>query len=309
MEYLVLAYYHLTHIEDPQSEVARHQAFLKDKDVSCRIYISHQGINGQFSGVREDAEAFMAWLQKDFSISFKVHRHHEHVFPRKTVKYRPQLVALDAACDLSQRGVYLTPEAWKERLSHPSEGRLIVDVRNDYEWKVGHFERAISPPARTFREFRAYAEELKKRISLSTEILMCCTGGIRCEFYSSYLKSLGFTDIFQLQGGIIQYGLVVGNAHWKGKLFVFDDRLTIPISNEPTEALSHCCYCHVSEDRYLNCANAACNTLFIVCPRCAYAHEGCCSSSCRLHPKKRTLDGKDLYKPFRKKENHSYCLV
>lgn len=299
----VLAYYRFTDIPDPQSEVAAHKAFFKDRQITSRIYISENGINGQMSGAREDAEAYIKWmhanpLYKD--MPFKIHPYHENVFPRQVVKYRKQLVALDEEVDLSLAGEHVTPEAWNTLLE--SEDRpLLIDVRNDYEWNVGRFEGAECPPCETFREFRTYTDELKTRVDpKKTPVMMYCTGGIRCELYSALMKKEGFEKIYQLDGGVINYGLQQGSKHWLGTLFVFDDRMTVPIAEEPTQVIGRCHFCKKENESYYNCANMDCNELFLCCPDCLKEYQGCCCENCKTAPRVRPYHHQDAHKPFRK---------
>ena len=157
------------------------------------------------------------------------------------------------------------------------------------------------PPLDTFREFPQYAEELRQKYDpAETKVLMYCTGGIRCELFSSLLQAKGFESIFQLQGGVIQYGNEVGNKYWRGNLFVFDDRLVVPISSAPNEPISRCSFCSVFSDIYYNCANSECNELFLACISCAAKHLGCCSNPCKNSGKNRIFEITDKPKPFRK---------
>ena len=304
MNYQVLAYYLLTPIEAPHEEVQRHQDFFQTRDLMGRIYISEQGINGQMSGSLPHTEEYMQWLRSDarFSnISFKIHPTPEQVFPKKTIKYRKQLVAMDREVDLTERGEHVSAARWKEMLEEKDEDTMVLDVRNDYEWKVGHFAGAELPPLEAFREFPAYAKQLKEsRDPKKTKVMMYCTGGIRCEFYSAALKQEGFEQVYQLNGGVIQYGQEEGNTHWKGKLFVFDDRLVVPLSGEGAEPISECSYCGEPVDAYINCANMDCNALFLSCPKCTEAHQGCCSANCLSTGRVRPLTPNAPYKPFRK---------
>lgn len=301
--FFVLAYYHFTSIADPHQEVMQHKAFLKDLNMTCRIYISEQGINGQTSGVQEDAEAYMRWMHMNplfEKMIFKIHTHHENVFPRQTVKYKKQLVALDEEIDLDQAGDHLAPEKWKEMLAN-GEQKILLDVRNDYEWSVGRFEGAECPPCETFREFKTYADDLKSKVDpKETPVMMYCTGGIRCELYSALLKKGGFEKVYQLDGGVINYGLKQGSKHWLGKLFVFDDRLTVPISEETSPVIGQCHHCHVPNENYYNCANMDCNHLFLCCPPCLSHFAGCCSSDCQSSPRLRPYHHQNPHKPFRK---------
>lgn len=300
--YSILAYYHLVPIPDPHQEVAAHKEFFKERKLASRIYISEQGINGQMSGIKEDAEAYMEWMQTHplfKNMPFKIHPYHEQVFPRQIIKYRKQLVALDEEIDLSKTGKRLTPKQWKALLEG-QEKPLLLDVRNNYEWEVGRFEGAICPPCKTFREFGEYAKKLKTHANPQTPVMMYCTGGIRCELYSSLLIKEGFKKVYQLDGGIINYGLRQGSEHWLGKLFVFDDRLTIPISDSQTPVIGKCHHCQIPIESYYNCANMHCNHLFLCCLNCLKQFQGCCCQECQTAPQLRPYHQQDAHKPFRK---------
>jgi UPF0176 protein len=304
MEYWVLAFYALTTIDDPHLEVARHKEFFDGRDLKGRLYISEQGINGQMSGSPAHAQEYMDWLHADsrFSeVSFKIHHYPEHAFPKATIKYRRQLVAMDCEVDLSLQGEHVKPEEWSRMLEERDEDTLILDVRNDYEWKIGHFEGADLPPLESFREFPTYAKQLKEeRDPKKTKVMMYCTGGIRCEFYSALMKKEGFEQVYQLDGGVIQYGLDEGQKHWDGKLFVFDDRLVVPISEEEAPPISACRSCQSPVDLYYNCANMDCNELFVSCPNCLKLHRGCCCGTCEKEGVVRPIDSQGSAKPFRR---------
>lgn len=302
MEYWILAYYLLRRLENPLAEVARQKDFFQTRDFRGRIYLSEEGINGQASGSREHAQEYIDWMRGDprfQGIAFKVHASREHVFPKMTVKYRQQLVAIDCEVDFSKRGDYLSPQQWKERLEECDPQTLLLDVRNDYEWKVGHFEGAKLPQLESFRQFPSYAKALKEQKNpKTTPVLMYCTGGIRCEFYSAVLKKEGFEKVYQLEGGVIGYGLQEGAKHWKGKLFVFDDRLVVSVGQEALEPIACCRHCGTSADSYYNCANLDCNALFVSCLPCLRKERGCCTTSCLKTRAIRPYQ--ESGKPFRK---------
>jgi len=296
MNYSILAYYYIGKIEDPQAEVARHKEFFETRDFKGRIYISEQGINGQASGRADHAEEYMAWMGRFGKIDFKIHPDIEHAFPKMTVKYRRQLVAIDCEVDFSDRGESLSPAAWKKMLEEKGDETVLIDVRNDYEWEVGHFEGAELPKLETFRQFPLYAKKLKETCDpKTTPVMMYCTGGIRCEFFSAVMKKEGFEKVYQLDGGVIGYGLQEGTSHWHGKLFVFDDRLVVPIGEADT--IAHCKHCGAECDVYRNCANMDCNELFVCCTNCLPLHEGCCQDGCRSG---RVRPYREDAKPFRK---------
>jgi UPF0176 protein len=314
--YKVLAYYVFTHIENPELEVLRQKEILKKLDGRARIYISHEGINGQLSLPEETTQEYIDWLYADGRFGeaeVKLHDWPEHAFAKLTVKTRKELVAVDRKIDLSKRGSYLSPQEWKEKLDHLDEDTLLIDVRNNYESDVGYFEGAIKPDLETFRGFPEYAKDLATKVDLKkTKVMMYCTGGIRCELYSALMKEEGFNDVFQLKGGVIQYGLKEGKEHWRGKLFVFDDRMVVPISDDNVEVIGKCRFCEEKVDMYYNCANMDCNELFLSCPDCVVKNKGCCEPKC-LEGRVRAFDPNHRPRPFRKlskdEKSHLPALV
>ncbi|MCH9631350.1 MAG: hypothetical protein S4CHLAM37_13730 [Chlamydiia bacterium] len=302
--YFVLAYYHFNEIKDPHAFIKAHKEYLQGKDAKGRIYINEEGVNGQMSIHEDQAEDYIKWLNafeplKDMDV--KVHLFESHAFAKLTIKYREQLAALDSSVDMAQTGEHVAPNAWKQMLEAKDENTILVDVRNQYEWEVGHFDGALLPKLKTFRDFKEYVDELKKTYDTKkTKVMMYCTGGIRCEMYSCLMKDKGFDSVFQLDGGVIKYGLEEGSKHWKGKLFVFDDRMAVPISEETTEVIAHCHDCGCPCEVYYNCANMDCNKLFISCEDCAKKLMGCCSAKCTHEPRVRTFTPSKHPKPFRK---------
>jgi UPF0176 protein len=299
--YYILAYYFFTRIEEPQEEVRKHKEFFEGRDFKGRIYLSHEGINGTLSAPKELAEEYMKWLKADerfAKIEFKIHTYEEHAFPKMTVKERAQLVALDRPVDAAKSNDHLSADEWDRMLGERKDDLLLLDVRNDYEWEVGHFEGAELPPLDAFRRFPAMAEELKKKYDPNkTKVMMYCTGGIRCELYSVLLKEEGFKNVYQLEGGILKYAQAKGSKHWVGKLFVFDDRLVVPLE-EKGGTIGKCTHCGKKCDVYYNCANMDCNELFICCSDCLAGVKGCCSAECQKQPRLRQVQ--KTAKPFRK---------
>ncbi len=300
--HLILAYYHLSKLDNPFFWVKEHKRFFNQKDVKGRIYISQEGINGQMSGSYEACQSYMQWLksQKSFSnVVFKVDPSDKNIFYKMTVKVREQLVAFDQPVDLSQRGKHLSPKEFDEVLEN--EDYHLIDVRNDYEMKIGYFETADLPPCNSFRDFKSYTESTlipKKEQLRDKKILMYCTGGIRCEYYSAYLAEKGFDNVYQLEGGVINYSHEIGKGRWKGKLFVFDDRLACKVG-ESNECISTCHHCDQASDTYYNCANMDCNELFTCCSSCLERFRGCCNEDCQSSTKLRPFN-EVTNTPFRK---------
>lgn len=283
LPYLILAYYHLTPLDNPAAEVQLHKKFFKERDIKGRIYLAEQGINGTLSGPKDAIFEYMQWLwsKSGFETAeFKIQEYETHAFGKLCVKTRQELVALGFEVPLENCGQHVSPHKWSQMLEEEQD-KVVLDIRNKYEWELGHFEGAEAPPCETFRDFKEYADGLKERINPEkTKVMMYCTGGIRCEFFSSLLKQNGFDQVYQLQGGVIKYGAEEKSKHWLGKLFVFDDRLAVPLSEEATEVIANCHHCGVPGDRYYNCANMDCNELFICCEECLKKFYGCCKQAC-----------------------------
>lgn len=305
MKYHILAFYNLKNIENPNQIVLEHKEFIDSLDITCRVFISSQGINGQLSASEEASKIYRDFMKNHpifFDTQFKVDPYTSHAFPRKTVKLKEKLVGGDESLNLEVRGEYLSPQEWDEKIKNRDQYR-ILDIRNDYEWEVGHFKGAENPQCKNFRDFERKAEMLAKElIKEDKPALMYCTGGIRCELYSSLLKKHGVKKLFQLEGGVIEYGKQTKAEGWKGELFVFDDRMTTQVGCEPKEPISRCHKCHELSSSYFNCANMDCNKLFISCIKCLKDSEGCCDQSdCKEAPRKRPLTEQNPQKPFRRK--------
>lgn len=304
MDYLVLAFYLIKSLDAPYQVIQAFKEFMQNHDMMGRIYVNEEGINAQVSLAASDALAFFDWYLGDTRFEdtdIKVQYYHEHVFPKKTVKYRQQLVALDIEVDTSNRGEYASAKEWKCMLDENDVNTLILDVRNNYEWHIGHFENAKKPICKTFREFPNSLRNLKEEYDpKKTRVLMYCTGGIRCEFYSCLMKEEGYEEVYQLEGGVIKYGQQIGNDHWKGNLFVFDDRLVISITDKKSLVIGKCCHCQTTIDSCYNCANMDCNVLFLACIECSRSYLGCCSSTCMKASRRRKATIQEKPKPFRK---------
>jgi UPF0176 protein len=250
-----------------------------------RIYVAAEGINAQISVPERNFQNFKDYL---YSIDFldKVRLNVALEDDGKSfwvlhIRVRKKIVAdgiEDEAFNMANRGEYLTAEEFN-RLAENSE-TVIVDMRNYYEYEVGHFENAMEVSSDTFREQLPMAVEMLED-KKDQNIIMYCTGGIRCEKASAYLKHNGFTKVFHLEGGIIEYVRQVKEKNlenkFKGKNFVFDKRLGEQISGE---IISNCHQCGEKSDSHRNCENAACHLLFIQCEKCMEKFEGCCSNRC-----------------------------
>ena len=300
--YKLILYYQFSDISNPEEFCLEHKRLCQKLNLFGRVYVASEGINGTLAGPASDVEVYMERLRAvpGFAATeFKIDDLDHVPFVKLIVKVREEIVTLKAGeyLDVHDGGRHLAPAEWKAVLDSDEEVTLI-DVRNDYESKVGHFEGAICPDERNFYDFPRWLDEAG--LDKSKKVLMYCTGGIRCEKFSVLMKKKGFKDVNQLHGGIINYAKTVGDAHYRGKCFVFDDRLTVPVEKDQQKPLSTCEITGVPCDTYVNCANPDCNKLFICSEEGAQKYEGCCSPECQQSPRKRPFDPEHIYTPTRK---------
>jgi UPF0176 protein len=280
-----LSFYQYHQIADP--EIFRDQLFfdLNKHGVLGRIYVAHEGINGQISVPTDRFEAFktqlfsIPWLN---GIRLNIAREDDgKSFFKLAIKVREKIVADDlddASFDVTKRGKHLSAREVNTLLA--AADTLVVDMRNHYESEVGYFKGAIRPDVVTFREELPLVEELLQPYK-ERNIVMYCTGGIRCEKASAYYLHKGFQNVFMVDGGIIEYSRQCAEQglpnQFLGKNFVFDERLGERISED---VVAHCHQCGKPCDTHKNCLNDACHLLFIQCGECAEKHQQCCSQKC-----------------------------
>ena len=254
-------------------------------NVLGRIYLAHEGVNAQISVPKPNWDDFIAklYLRSEFDkMPFKIAVEDEHEsFLKLIIRIKPQIVAdglINEEYDLSNIGNHLSAKEFNDAMDE--DGTIIVDVRNHYESEVGHFEDAICPDVDTFKESLPIIKELLKGHE-DDKVLLYCTGGIRCEKTSAYLKHNNFNDVNQLQGGIISYSHQIKSENIEskfiGKNFVFDKRMGERITDE---VISNCHQCDEPADSHTNCKNQACHILFIQCKNCDKKFGGCCSQEC-----------------------------
>nr|CAD1819050.1 unnamed protein product [Ananas comosus var. bracteatus] len=361
--FVVASFYKFVLVADPEAEVAKQLSFLQGRNIHGRIYVNEQGINAQYSGPTTDAMAYVEWLREDPRFSDILVQLSPalsgHAFPRLKLRIKilhalskhlvkkyehPSLLLLEGGVshlplvDPSMRATPLTPSEWRKRLqngrnvdifssnidSSASEKEfLLLDVRNGYEWDIGHFRGAERPNVDCFRStsFGFSEQEVDASDPLTgvdkecTDILMYCTGGIRCDVYSTILRQKGFRNLYTLSGGVSNYLKSEGPAEWLGNLFVFDSRLSLPPSTynpekdsegEPqlvseSTMLGKCYICgsQLLDFRHRNCANLDCNRLFLCCSSCAKELRGCCGADCVRAPRLRpVLLGRQRYQKW-----------
>ena len=284
---ITISFYQYHKIENPQ--LFRDKLFLEWQtlDVLGRTYVSYEGINAQIS---VPSENFLELKNQLDTISFLNNirlnvaiEQHNKSFLKLKIKVRNKIVAdglNDDTFDVTNKGIHLNAKEFNKMLEDPNT--ICVDMRNHYESEIGHFDGAITPDVDTFRDSLDIIEEDLKKNKENKNLLMYCTGGIRCEKASAYYKHKGFKNVFQLEGGIIEYTRQVKSEHLEnkflGKNFVFDHRRAEKISDH---VVANCHQCGSQCDVHVNCANEACHLLFIQCKDCSEKMETTCSAECQ----------------------------
>jgi len=284
---ITISFYKYHKIANPQ--LFRDKLFLEwdSLDVLGRTYVSYEGINAQLSVPSEnflklknqlDAISFLNNIRLNVAIE-----HHNKSFLKLKIKVRDKIVAdglNDDTFDVTNKGIHLNAKEFNQMLE--DSNTICVDMRNHYESEIGHFDGAITPDVDTFRDSLDIIEEDLKENKENKNLLMYCTGGIRCEKASAYYKHKGFKNVFQLEGGIIEYARQVKSERLEnkflGKNFVFDHRRAEKISED---IIANCHQCGNSCDTHVNCANEACHLLFIQCNDCSEKMENTCSPECK----------------------------
>ena len=246
---LTLSFYAYARIEDPTK--FRNELFIawNPLDVLGRIYVAHEGINAQLSVPADNFYEFRDTLETyDFMRGIRLNiavEHDDHSFLKLTIKVRDKIVAdglNDDTFDVTDKGIHLKAREFNELLEHPDT--IVVDMRNHYESEIGHFTKAIKPDVDTFRESLPIIEEQLSEHKKDKKLLMYCTGGIRCEKASAYFRHKGFENVYQLEGGIIEYARQVKaeklESKFIGKNFVFDHRLGERITNDIVSQCHEC---------------------------------------------------------------------
>ena len=284
-ERFTASFYHYVKLSSPES--FRNKLYIEwnQMHVFGRVYIASEGINAQVSIPEHNWDKFCDHLKtipELGEISIKQAIQEGHSFYKLKIKVRNELVAYgvsEEAYDMRKVGKHLSAEEYNFAMDQ--DDSVVVDMRNYYESEIGRFDNALVPDVETSKEL---LPEVKKLLSgrENDKILLYCTGGIRCEKASSYLLHNGFKDVNQLQGGIIQYAHDIKeqgiDSRFKGKNFVFDDRLGERVTDD---VISSCHVCDTSCDDHTDCKNDACHILFIQCTECSELLNGCCSKECK----------------------------
>jgi UPF0176 protein len=295
-----LLYYCYSHIQDAEQYATHHLKFCKSLGLTGRIIIAHEGLNGTVSGTPEACKAYMDYIYADGRFSateFKIDEVDEPSFIMMHCRYKSEIVysglkdpsVIDPT---KQTGKHLEPQQFAEMIER--DDVVVLDVRSNYEHSMGKFKNAVTLDIKNFRDFPAMINELAQY--KEKKVLTYCTGGIKCEKASALLLKEGFSDVYQLHGGIIKYGKEAGGKDFEGKCYVFDNRIAVEVNSVNPKVISTCRNCGNTTTKMINCANPKCNKHFTQCDECGEALDGSCSVICQEHPLKRPYDGTGYYK-------------
>jgi len=296
-QYKVILYYCYTKIKHTEAFRDEHHLLCLKLNLRGRIIIAAEGLNGTLSGSISEIDAYMKQLKEDARFAhteFKAELHPEHTFKKLHVRVKDEIVhsSLKHLDPTKKTGDYIEPKAFREMLKKEEEV-VILDVRSNYEHKLGKFKNAITLDMDNFRDFPEKVDELTHL--KNKKVVTYCTGGIKCEKASAFLLDQGFENVYQLHGGIIKYGLEAEGEDFEGKCYVFDNRLVVDVNKVNPKILSKCYVCDTNSDRMVNCANPHCNIHVPICESCGTEMAGACSKECKDHPEKRAYNGTGNY--------------
>lgn len=290
-KYKVISFYKYINVDDPESLAKEHLEWCLQNGIKGKIYLAKEGINGSVFGDNEVTENYINHLRsyKIFEdVWFKETHTDEIAFSKMHVRVKSEIVnsgLYDTSLDNS--APKLTPEQLL-KFYEDKKDFVIVDARNWYESKIGRFKNAITPHITHFREWPKVAESLQEYKNKT--IVTYCTGGIRCEKASAYLREHGFKDVYQIDGGILNYIQQFPDTYWEGGMFVFDDRKVVePNTKEELKYTSNCHFCGKPTAYHINCHNIDCDKIIVCCHDCKIENEYCCSDECRASENKRKV--------------------
>lgn len=280
--YKVLLYYKYVNIPDAKQFAAEHLALCKKLNILGRIIIADEGINGTCAGLVKDIEKYKQVLKANSlfaDVEFKESFEDFNPFHKIFVRYRDELVTLGKnEVKIGNKAAYMNPDEL-QKLYDSGEEFAIVDMRNEYEARVGRFKNALTFDVENFREL---PEQIARINYLKDKkVVAYCTGGVRCEKGSALLRQSGFENVYQLHGGIDQYAKKYPKGYFEGKMYVFDSRVAVSFDqSEDRKIVAQCYHCGHPNDDYINCANASCNKRLIMCLSCQEKFQRSCSQDC-----------------------------
>ena len=285
--YVVASFYKYSYIENPLGLKEKITEFCNFLDIKGRILLGKEGINGSIYGSEKSIEKCKEFIMSHNSFSdmeFKEQKSEKIAFRRLLVSVREEIVHFGIDVDLKNTGKFITPKELKESLSN-NKDIVLLDMRNDYESRIGRFKNARPLSIRNFRDLPKALHEIEDL--KGKNVVAYCTGGIRCEKASAFLRENGFNNVSQLKGGILNFGKECPDTYWEGRCFVFDDRISIPINKSKNDTLNKCEWCNADTDIYINCHNIKCDKLFICCEECKFKHNASCCMECSKSSRRR----------------------
>ncbi len=297
MKYQTLLYYKYAQLDDAEELASKHLKFCKNIGLVGRVLIAQEGLNGTVSGTAEQCQQYVDYVESDprlKGIDWKIDEVNEPSFVKMHVRFKPEIVNSglgDVVNPLEETGVHLDPLEWKQMKDQ--EDVVVLDVRSNYEHQLGHFKNALTLDIDNFREFPEKVKELEHL--KDKKVLTYCTGGIKCEKASAFLLKQGFKEVYQLHGGIINYGKQVGGEDFEGDCYVFDNRVHVPVNSVNPTVVSSCANCGHKTTRMVNCANPHCNDHFVQCEKCGEDLQGACSVQCSMSDFVRPYNPKGYY--------------
>lgn len=289
LDYTLLTFYKFVDIPNPAEVVADHKEFCTDIGLRGRIFIGEEGISATLTGKAGQIKAYRLYLdsipyfRNIEDIDDKACRVDSHKFNKMIVRYRKEIVALGknfSAEQIRKATHKISIDDFKKLLENDDESHIILDMRNDYEYKLGHFKNAVPAGTIQFREVPYLVDDYKRQFG-DKPIIMYCTGGIRCEKLSAMLEEAGMTGVYQLDGGVVKYVNKYSTSHWLGNLYTFDERVSCPVADSDEKiVITNCHYTGEAADIYFNCRYGPCNDQIIALPEEYKRHFGFCSEEC-----------------------------
>ncbi len=299
-DYRVLLYYKYEPIENPELFVKEHLAFTKSIGLKGRVLVGSEGINGTVSGTIEQTNKYQDYLHSlpGFEdVWFKVDEVDDYAHKKMHVRHREEIVSLSLEEDINPdeiTGDYLKPAQFRDALL--DKDTIVLDTRNDYEYDLGHFKGAIRPDIRNFRDLPDWVKENKEQF-MDKKVIVYCTGGVRCEKFSGWMLREGLAkQVGQLEGGIDTYGKdpETKGEFWEGSMYVFDERISVPINQVDPTVVSVDHFDGTPCDRYVNCANPECNAQVFMSVENEHKYVRGCTADCRKHPRNRYVTENNL---------------
>jgi len=292
-EFKVISFYKYVDIENPEALAKEHLNWCLANEIKGKVYLAKEGISGSIFGDDKLITKYKNQLRSYNlfeDVWFKETLTKNIAFSKMHVRVKGEIVNSGLLnTKLENTAPKLTPEQLL-KFYEDKKDFVIVDTRNWYESKIGKFKNAITPQITHFREWPKVVESLNEYKEKT--VITYCTGGIRCEKASAYLREQGFKDVFQIDGGILNYIQQFPDTYWEGGMFVFDDRKVIdPNTKEELKYTANCHFCNKPTSYHINCHNQDCDKIIVCCHDCKVKNEYCCSSECRASKNKRKVIG------------------